>query len=68
MTADFRQLMSASCRNRTFRIAIASVFKVRFAPESGHYANIDLNYCFVPKPDIVTHRIFFHHAVRRQIL
>ena len=41
--------MSASCRNRKFKLLENEQNNVRFAPQSGHYASIDLNYRFVPK-------------------
>ncbi len=41
------------CRNRTFRFVIFDHLNVRYAPGSGHYASIDLNYRFVPEADIV---------------
>ncbi len=36
----------------TFRIVIPGRIHVRFAPGSGHYASIDLNYRFVPEADV----------------
>ena len=46
------ELTGRFARNRPFRILIFSVFKVRYTPNSGHSANIDLNYRFVPEADI----------------
>ncbi len=44
---------AASCRNRKFKSLENEQNSVRFTPNSGHYANIDLNYRFVlPKAAI----------------
>ncbi len=47
-------------RHSGFKLEIPSSYRlgnVRFAPGSGHYASIELNYRFVPKADIRLDRV-----------